>query len=225
MTSSTPERSPERGILLAYAPVSGRSALAALLALDDTLATLLRTTREPALGQIRLAWWREALERLDQAPAPAEPVLSAIARDVLPHGIAGAELVPLVHGWEVLIEAESLDEAALERFAEGRGTLFQLAGKALGTAPSDPLADAGRGWALADLAANLGDAAEAALARAKAGPLLGAATGTRWSTRARALGAMTHLARRDLGLAPGQPPPIGSPRRVSRLLWHRLTGR
>jgi phytoene synthase len=225
MTSLTPERGPERRILLAYAPASGRGALAALLALDDALATLLRTTRDPALGQIRLAWWREALERLDHAPAPAEPVLSAIARDVLPHGISGADLVPLVHGWEVLLEAEGLDDDALERFAEGRGTLFQLAGRALGTAPGDPLTDAGRGWALADLAANLGDAAEAAVARAKAGPLLRAAAGVRWSARARALGAMTHLARRDLCLAPGQPPPIGSPRRVARLLWHRLTGR
>ena len=63
---------PERVLALSYAG-EGRGALAALLALDDSLATLLRTTREPALGQMRLAWWREALERLDTAPPPAEP--------------------------------------------------------------------------------------------------------------------------------------------------------
>ena len=69
----TPE-DPERALALSYA-VEGRDALAALLALDDALARLLRSTREPALGQMRLAWWREALERLDTAPPPAEPVL------------------------------------------------------------------------------------------------------------------------------------------------------
>jgi phytoene synthase len=64
-------------LALSYAQAPGRGALGALLALDDALAQLLRTTREPALGQMRLAWWREALARLDHDPVPAEPVLSA----------------------------------------------------------------------------------------------------------------------------------------------------
>ncbi|RYE01298.1 MAG: hypothetical protein EOP61_11635, partial [Sphingomonadales bacterium] len=89
---------PERALILTYAG-ERRAALAALLALDDALATLLRTTSEPALGQMRLAWWREALERLDSAPAPAEPVLRALAGEVLPLGVTGASLVPIVHGW------------------------------------------------------------------------------------------------------------------------------
>lgn len=221
MTSANPERD----VVLAYAPASGQRALSALLALDDALAALLRTTSEAALGQIRLAWWREAIERLDTMPAPAEPVLTAIARDLLPHGIGGAEVATMIDGWEVLVASESLDEAALDRFAAGRGGLFALAGRALGASPTDPLGEAGRGWALGDLAINLGDPGEAAVARARAGPLLDAATAARWSSRARALGAMAHLARRDLALPPGQPPPIGSPRRLGRLLWHRLTGR
>jgi phytoene synthase len=36
---------------------------------------------------------------------------------------------------------------------------------------------------------------------------------------------MALLARRDLALAPGMPPPVGSPARLGRLLWHRVTGR
>ncbi|MEI9850036.1 MAG: squalene/phytoene synthase family protein [Sphingomonas sp.] len=61
-------------------PRRGGGALAALLALDDALARLIRTTGEPALGQMRLAWWRESLERLDAAPPPAEPVLATLRR-------------------------------------------------------------------------------------------------------------------------------------------------
>jgi len=184
--------------------------------LDDALALLLRTTKEPAIGQIRLAWWREALEKLDSAPPPAEPVLQAVAAS----GLTGSALVPVVNGWEVLIEAEQLDADALRRFGEGRGALFALAGAAMG-AVGDPLSAAGQGWALADLARHLGPEDEAAKARAMARPLLDVVTKARWSRNGRALGAMTHLARRDLAKE-NENAPIS---RISRLLWHRLTGR
>lgn len=210
---------PERALILTYAPPAGRAALAALLALDDALALLLRTTREPAIGQIRLAWWRERLEGLDTGPPPAEPVLLGIAAS----GVPGASLTPIVDGWEVLIE-ERLDGDALARFGAGRGALFVAAGKAMG-AVGDPLAEAGQGWALADLARHLGEPGEAAEALAMAAPLLAAATAARWSREGRSLGAMAHLARHDLALAPGEAAPVGAPSRVARLLWHRLTGR
>lgn len=212
---------PERNLILTYAPASGRAGLEALLALDDALAKLLRTTREPALGQMRLAWWREALAKLDHAPAPAEPVLRALEADVLRHGVTGASLVPIVHGWEVLIEEEALDAGAMRRFGEGRGSLFKAAGALLGS-KGDPLEAAGQGWALADLAGNLQADAERAAARDLARPLLDAAAKARWSRGGRALGALAHRARLDLADAPWG---AGAPSRVGRLLWHRLTGR
>jgi len=219
----TPEN-PERALALTYAGAR-RDALAALLALDDALALLLRTTREPALGQMRLAWWREALERLDHAPPPAEPVLRALAEKILPHGVTGASLVPIVHGWEVLVEEETLDADALRRFGEGRGHLFVAAGRVLGAASGDPLVEAGQGWALGDLAQNLQVAGEAAEARRQAQAWLTRAAAVRWSRNARALGALSHLARLDLAVPEGVLPATGAPRRVLRMLWHRLTGR
>jgi phytoene synthase len=220
MTSSAFDAGPERALILTYAAPGRRGALAALLSLDDALATLLRTTREPAIGQIRLAWWRERLAALVTGPVPAEPVLTALAQT----GIRGKGLEAMVDGWEVLLE-ERLDEEALGRFATGRGMLFVNAGIALGAKGTDPTAMAGFGWALGDLARHLGDEAEAAQARALAEPLLRSVTRMRWSPQARALGALAHLALRDLKLAPGEAPPVGSPARVARLAWHRLTGR
>jgi phytoene synthase len=212
---------PERNLILTYAPASGRGGLEALLALDDALAKLLRSTREPALGQMRLAWWREALEKLDRAPAPAEPVLKALEAEVLRHGVTGTSLVPIVHGWEVLIEEEELGPDAMRRFAEGRGQLFIAAGALLGS-KGDPLVSAGQGWALADLAGNLQAEEERAIARDLARPLLDAAARARWSRCGRALGALAHRARLDLAETPKA---AGAPSRVGRLLWHRLTGR
>jgi len=209
-------KDPERALALSYAPPDRRAGLTALFALDAALGHVLRTTREPMVGQMRLAWWREALARLDTAPPPAEPVLQALAADVLPRGPTGDALAAIVDGWEMLFG--SIDELAIERHGQLRGvTLFEQAGVVLGCS-GDPLADAGAGWALADLAAHLSDPALATRARDAARPLLARATAQRWSRAGRALGALTHSARLDLA-GPA------TPRRVARLAWHRLTGR
>lgn len=207
---------PERRLAFGYAPVAARPGIAALFALDATLAHVTRGTRDPLVAQMRLTWWYEALTRLDGASPPAQPVLRALADGVLTRGITGAELAAIVEGWEAL-----LDEGDVaERHARARGgRLFAVAARVLG-ARADPVSVAGEGWALADLASTTPDAAVAARARMLAKSRLDMAKGTRWPANGRALGALAHIARMDLaGSAPG------SPRRVARLLMHRLTGR
>jgi phytoene synthase len=218
------EADPWRSIVLAYAPAHGRDALRALLALDDRLANVLQTTREPALGQIRLAWWREALEKLDSAPPPAEPVLVALADHVLPLGVRGGAMADLVAGWDVLIEEEALDEEALGRFAAGRGRLFALAGTVLRVGTTDPVLAAGQGWALADLARHIENEEDRSQASRLARGPLEHATRVRWTRNGRALGAMAHVARLDLEQMAGAGERRASPGLVARLLWHRMTG-
>lgn len=210
----------ERRIVLTYAPTpAAAAALAALFALDDKLAETLRTTSEPMLGQIRMQWWQDALVNLDSAPPPPEPVLQGIARDVLCEGVTGTEVGQIVEGWRVLLESE-LDDAALRTHGVRGRTLFALAGRVAGAETTDPLEQAGEGWALADLTGKLSDPAEAAAARRIAGVALAEACSVRWSRNGRALGAMAHLARMDLaGVA------VGSPKRTFRALWHRISGR
>src|SRR3546814_7046937 len=57
---------PELALAICYAPRKARAALAALFALDATLADVLRTTTEPMLGQMRLTWWHDALTRSEE---------------------------------------------------------------------------------------------------------------------------------------------------------------
>jgi 15-cis-phytoene synthase len=213
---------PLRRIILAYAPPAKREGLAALLDLDDALALLLRTTSQPALGQLRLAWWRESLAKLDTAPPPAQPSLQALAEHVLPAGVSGESLVPIVHGWEVLVEEEDLNEAALVTFARGRGALFAAAARLFGGSADEVVTSAGEGWALADLASNLGKAEEAAQARALALPSLTRAAAASWPRHLRALGAMVQLARMEIDPKWVKSGPLA---RTARLLWHRLSGR
>ena len=194
--------------------------MAALFALDDTLGRILRTTREPLVGQMRLTWWHGALCALDTAPPPAQPVLQALAADVLPRGVSGATLARMIDGWEALL-AEPLDGPALSRHAIFRGAgLFEAA--AMLGATDRRIACFGRGWAYADICANVRDADVTTVARRRAIVRLARSFGYRRMDRsARALGALALSARMDLE---GTARP-GSPRRVARLAWHRLTGR
>jgi phytoene synthase len=118
---------PEQKLALSYASPETRQSLKTLFSLDETLGAIVRTTREPIIGQMRLTWWYEALGRLDTVPAPAEPVLAALQNEVLPFGVSGAMLGKLTDGWEALLEPD-LDAGAIERFARDRGRrLFDLA--------------------------------------------------------------------------------------------------
>jgi len=204
-------------LALSYAPDRSRAALEALFALDTALGNVLRTTREPLVGQMRLAWWREALQGLDASGAPAEPVLQSLTAAALPLGITGRALSDMVDGWEPLlgdIGTGSIDDHARLR----GGALFAMAGTAAGVASGDPVGDAGEGWALADLAANLSDPALASQLRERATTMLAHARRLRWSRNGRALGALTLIADRQLS---GPIPPTF----VLRLARFRLTGR
>jgi phytoene synthase len=208
----------ERAVAIAYAPANRRAGLAAIFALDTRLGDILRTTREPMVGQMRLTWWYEALQRLGSVtPPPAEPVLAALAAA----GVDAASLAGVVDGWEMLLDGPAVDADALAAYGTARGgALFGAAGAWLG-AGAEPVAVAGAGWALADLAANLSDADTAARARTMAIERLDAALAVRWGRRTRALGALALSARMEMA---GRYP-AGHPRRLARLIWHRASGR
>src|SRR3546814_14358654 len=110
--------------------------MAALFALDISLGRLVASTIEPMIGAIRIAWWREALEKLHQPPLQGEPVLQALAHEVTGGDAAKcAALAALTDGWLTLIEAETVDTTKLEANAEHRGArLSALAAEQLGSA-------------------------------------------------------------------------------------------
>ena len=208
----------ERALAFGYAQAASRKSLAALFELDGRLGTILRRTREPMVGQMRLTWWHEALGALDRQPPPAEPVLAGLAAHVLPLGVSGRTLAGMVDGWEVLLDEPGPDDAALARYAAARGGgLFEAAAVVLGRSDAR-VVRLGEGWALADLAAHLSDAGAAGRATALARPRLDGDDGW-WPRALRPLAALGLLARSDLdGGVPG------SPGRIAAMLALRLTG-
>lgn len=226
MTETGRERSLplELTIALAYLPEVRRSRLASLFELDALLGGLVARAREPAIGLMRLVWWRDALAALDDGVVPPEPLLAALSQSTLP----GAALADLTEGWEALLDDPDLQEATISLHAERRGaTLFALAGRLLESRDVDAqrLADAGAGWALADLARHLSvpDRAVAVMAAARAP--LERAMAERWPSRLRSLGMLVALARQDARRGAGALSPPGSRGRLLRMLAHRWTGR
>jgi phytoene synthase len=145
-------------LAVAWSPRQVRRAMLALLVFDALLARLVAGASEPLLGQMRLAWWREQLAREPDARQRGNPELAALGTHWRGEE---APLLELIDGWEHLLGVAPLPEEAIASFTRGRGAGF--AGLArLGGAPQDAeaAAEAGRCWALADLAFHVREPAE-----------------------------------------------------------------
>ena len=214
------DRDRDRYLATLYAPAAIRPALFALHALDLELAEVVRTTTEPMLGQIRLAWWREQLQSLDAGARPPQPTLAALASEVLPRGVGGTALEPLENANLALLDED------LDAYATARAILFEAAVLLLVAEPDQALSDTARtigsGWAIADAARHGHAPLTVHLDQAAA-----ALAPRRLPAAARPILALGALALIDVAaLRAGQPlSPRGTPGRQARLLWSIMTGR
>lgn len=119
-----------------------------LWTLDARLGRVVATTTEPMIGQLRLAWWQEALTDASGVKGRGDPLVDALraAGEAPPAG-----LTAWLDGWEALIADVDLDAYAIGR---GGGLFQSLAGEA--TVP-DWLMQAGAAWALWDLSGHVGN--------------------------------------------------------------------
>ena len=215
----------DRALALTYVPTLKRAAIEALWRLDVALGQAIAGGREPLISQIKLAWWRDALEKLDSARPPAEPVLESAAAAILPSGVTGSALSKMEEGWTGLLSQDPLSEAELAGYAAARGgLLFRYSAALLGVSLAPKLETAGEGWALVDLARH-SNAEDAAAAMAAARDRLEASAGVRWPASLRPLGMLAALARRDAHRGLSAFEEQGAPRRMLRMIGHRLTGR
>ena len=184
-----------------------------MFGIDDALADVVTSSTQPALGAIRLAWWREALQRLDQCPPPPEPRLQAAAAELLPRGITGSMLAELEDGWATLLE----EDPDIERIGERGARLFALGAKLIG-ADDERLDPAGRLYAY--------ELVHRRRLRPGYYPMeeMHMLAGHRFPRRLRPLTALARLAARDVKKSP-LIEPESTPGRAAALLSHRLFGR
>ena len=209
-------------LALSYVPRPQRFHLADLFALDAALGDVVRTTREPMVGRIRLAWWRERLQEIDQGIVPAEPRLEAIARVSAATSLSGAQLSTLADGWEPLLEPFPWGSVTIGGVAARGSSLFGLASLILGTGAAEVVKLVGSLWSLVDVAKHCSDAEARYLlvdvARSKGQELHGSV-----DAALRPLTMLGLLAKRDIERWPDVEPE-GTPGRAWLMIRHKLTG-
>ena len=121
------------------------------------MADVVATTTEPALGAIRLAWWRERLEELDdKMVSPPEPRLMAVAEQLLPRGVTGHMLSGLEDAWLPLLEPFPWGDRVADGLRLRGRILFRASAQLLNGDPIDTEA-AGALWSLVDGARHCSD--------------------------------------------------------------------
>ncbi|WP_053553679.1 hypothetical protein [Sphingopyxis sp. 113P3] len=114
--------------VMVAAPRARRAALAGLWALAERLTRLLRDAREPMIGQIKLAWWRDMMALLASDPAAlpkGEPLLAELQANWAGEG----GLAALVDAAEAALLADS-DPARRDAARAFGAVLFSLSGGA-----------------------------------------------------------------------------------------------
>lgn len=141
-----------------------RADVIAIYAYDHELARAPRVASNPLLGEIRLTWWREALDEIFEGRAVRRhPTAQAVAGAVARRGLARGPLEAMIDARYRELDGEPLSVAeALEWARETAGRAAEAA-----VAVLDPKADAEQAidgaaaWALARRAAERPELAKA----------------------------------------------------------------
>lgn len=149
------QHDPDRYFATLFAPAQTRPHLFALYAFNYEIARVGEAVREPMMGEIRLQWWREAVEGARDGRPREHEVARALAE------MFASAALPL-ELFDAMIEARRndldpspfADLAALEAYADATsGNVMRLAARILGAGVRyDDLArEAGIAYALAGL--------------------------------------------------------------------------
>lgn len=222
MTAPVSELDPFQRMVTAYARKADRERFQTLFALDRRCAQILRTTSEPIVGQMRLAWWRDAMTGAASVRPRGDPVLDALTSLEADGVLRLTAMVPLVDGWECLLTADGSERSVLEAYARQRGgTLFDVLARGGGAADAR-VVDVGTAWALWDLARNsTGELQTSAMAALAAMPPDWRST--RLPRALRPLSILRRLAVADI-VGGALDRRLMRPRTAARIMWHGITG-
>jgi phytoene synthase len=121
---------PDRYLAALLAPPSARPHLLALAAFASELSRVpLLVTREPAMGEIRLQWWRDALLATDPRALTGHPIADAVRATIEECRLPVALLIEAIDARELDLARQGLaDDAALAAYLwKSEGLLFALA--------------------------------------------------------------------------------------------------
>ena len=126
---------PDRYLAALFAPWPARAQLLALIAFNVELARIGELVSEPELGEIRLQWWREALDRAAEGEATGNPVADAVGALLQSHPHLRATFTRLIDARSFDVAVKLMpDWPVLERYLnDTAGAMFAASADILGS--------------------------------------------------------------------------------------------
>ncbi len=142
---------PDRFAAAMAAPVEARRVLFPLYAFNVEVSRAPWVTSEPMIGEMRLQWWRDALEEMAEGRVVRRHEVTAPMAEVMDaEGAAALDAVVEVRRWDLYTDPFA-DEMHFNRYIGAGGTLMWTAARLLGATAdtAEPIAGLGRAAALA----------------------------------------------------------------------------
>ncbi|WP_368040234.1 squalene/phytoene synthase family protein [Ruegeria atlantica] len=135
---------PDRFMAAMAAPVSARAVLFPIYALNIEVARAPWVTQEPMIAEMRLQWWRDALQEIAEGPTVRRhEVVTPLSRVLSPHLASMMDEYVAVRRWDIYrdpFEDEDHFDAYINHSA---GTLAVVVAQALGSADEEVVRDFG----------------------------------------------------------------------------------
>ncbi len=152
---------PDRAVAATLAPVAAQPALLALSAFAAEVRNVARVVREPMMGEIRLQWWRDALDILERGGTTGNPIADALGAEIRAHALPKGLLLGVIDGRAADLDSEApADTRSLHvTLQKTEGALFALSARVLGAIDDTRLQSAahaaGRAYGLTRLLTDL----------------------------------------------------------------------
>lgn len=142
---------PDRFRAAMAAPVPARAVLFPLYALNAEVARAPWVTQEPMIAEMRLQWWRDALQEIAEGtPVRRHEVVTPLSRILSPHLAGTLDEYVAVRRWDIYKEPFE-DQAHFDAYIDhSAGSLMVASAQALGAADENVLRDFGFGAGVAN---------------------------------------------------------------------------
>jgi len=124
----------ERYLAALFAPEAVRTDLFAIYAFNFEIAKIAESVRNPAAGQIRFQWWRDAIDEIYSGARSRTEGMNRLAAAIARHQLPKGLLISILDSRELDLEPEPFpDFSALEFYADATsGNVMKLAARVLG---------------------------------------------------------------------------------------------
>jgi 15-cis-phytoene synthase len=128
------QRDRERYWSSLFAPPPKRPGLLALYAFNAELAHIASAVHEPMVAQIRLQWWRDAVDLSAPGTKTGNPAADALSAAIIEHSLPKARLIELADARvpEIFGDPAADIQGLRASLHATHGTLFELAAQILG---------------------------------------------------------------------------------------------